>query len=892
MVGQSIAHYKIIEKIGEGGMGEVYRATDTKLNRDVALKVLPEAFAQDEQRMARFSREAQVLASLNHPNIGAIFGLEEEAGKKALVLELIEGETLAERISKGPIPLESALKIALQIAEALEAAHEKGIIHRDLKPANVKITPDGQVKVLDFGLAKALEEERAQKSIAESPTLSLAATQAGIILGTAAYMSPEQAHGEATDRRADIWAFGVVLFEMLSGQQLFSGKSVSQTLARVLERDPDWDQLPASVSPAVRALLKRCLEKEPRERLQAIGEARIQVMRLLADPEAAGEVAGVPARLGARQKTVLAAGVAALLVLTSVLTWSFKPDPTPRTVHIEGVMGESRGLFTQQGSSVILASDGSRLAYCAGQPFHLSLRSLDQFESQVLSGTENGYNPFFSPDGQWLGFVTRTELKKVAISGGAPLKLCSVTRNRGSTWGPDGTIVFAPNPASGLMRVSAAGGEPQELTALEEGESSHRWPQFLPDGRHVVYAAYTTGDVNEGLIKVADLETGQSLMVHRGGTYPRYVASGHLLYWREGTVFAAPFDLGTLQMTALPAPVLQGVAGNSNGGANFDVAHDGTLVYLEGDVTTGSGEIQRTLVWSDLSGTLTPASQVKGSWAAGASLSPDEKQLAVGRSIEGNLDIWVVDLDRDTPTRLTFHESVDVLPIWSPDGRVIYFASQRSGRFQIFRKAADGSAEAEQVHEGEHDQAASNVSPDGKYVVYQENHPETRSDLWVLPLDGEEKPRPFLITAFAESAARFSPDGRWLAYHSDESGRDEVYVRPFPGPGGKWQVSSGGGEEPRWTADGSRLLFWQGLELQEASIAAEGNALKVGRPERIRTFQGFTDPWDASGDGSRLILIQNPTSSNQEDVGAGEPDLVKFTFHWFEELRQLLATSQ
>ncbi|MEE8137857.1 MAG: protein kinase, partial [Thermoanaerobaculia bacterium] len=706
--GQSLSHFRITAKIGEGGMGEVYQAHDSKLGREVAIKVLPDAVAADPDRLSRFQREAKVLAALNHPSIAGIYQVEEVRTSTGsvhfLVMELAPGETLAERIERGAVPVKEAVAIALQIAEAMEAAHDRGIIHRDLKPANIKLSAAGQVKVLDFGLAKALADELETSmpatALTQSPTLTVQGTKAGVLLGTAAYMSPEQARGEAADRRADIWAFGVVLFEMLSGKMVYQGRTVSDILAGILAREPEWEQLEGNTPRPVMRLLQRCLHKEASERLQAIGEARIRLRRYLDDPSAGAEAetTATPATATGSQKLGLASLAVGLVAVTLALTWMGKPaPPAPEPLHVEATVHADGPLMTGIGSSVVLSRDGKLLVYNTGDGTNpvggLYLRRTHQLEAEHLSGTDRGYNQFFSPDGRWIGFVTPTELKKVAISGGTPLTLCPVRRNRGSTWGPDGTIVFAPDPTSGLMQVSAAGGEPQEFTTLEEGEVSHRWPQFLPGGRQILYTAYTSTDRNQGRIKIADRETGQSRIVHEGGTDARYADSGHLLYWREGTVFAAPFDLEKLEMTTLPASVLHEVVGNLEGGAQFDVAGDGTLVYLHGE-PEASAEIERRLMLMDRSGQVTPASELSASFDS-VEISPDGKRLATVRYIDGNGDVWVVDRQRDTPTRLTFNEDLDIVPRWSADGKWIYFSSRLGVRFQIYRKPADGSREAE-----------------------------------------------------------------------------------------------------------------------------------------------------------------------------------------------------
>ncbi len=895
---QLLAHFRIVDKLGEGGMGEVYRATDTKLDRDVAIKVLPEAVAAAPERLARFEREAKALAALNHPNVAGIYQVEHVEGIHFLVMELVPGQTVADRIAQSPLPVEEALAIALQIAEALEAAHDRGIIHRDLKPANVMLAPGGQVKVLDFGLAKAMDAdpiESAASLATHSPTFTAQMTGIGVLMGTAAYMSPEQARGDVADRRADVWSFGVVLFEMLTGKMVYPGKTISDTLAGVLARDPAWDDLPESTPRPVRRLLRRCLEKEVTERLQAIGEARIAIRNYQADPTAgtADDEASAPAAVAASRRPWLAIAAVPLLLLGAALAWVFKPaPPAPRPRTIEATLAvDGMSLMSGIGSALVLSRDGSQIAYVTGVGTNPSgairIRDTHRLEANVPSGTDRGYNVFFSPDGRWLGFFTPTEMMKVAVSGGAPLKLCTVNRSRGADWGEGGSIVFAPSPSSGLMIVSEAGGEPRPLTELADGEVSHRWPQYLPGAKHVLYTAYSTGDRSEGVVHTVELATGKTMVIHRGGTFARYSVSGHLLFWRESTIFAAPFDLKRLELAGMPAPVLQGVAGNGEGGAHFHVADDGTMVYLPGSVTK-SVEVPRTLEWYDRSGTRSPLSEVAGQYTAGFSLSLDGKFAAVARWIDGNGDIWVIDLARETPTRLTFDDAVDVEPIWSPDGATIYFSSRRRGTFEMFRKASDGSSEAEVILESDRDQFAEDVSRDGRLILYRREHPDTGDDLWVAALDGSSDPEPFATTEFKEQNPRFSPDGKWIAYQSDESGIREVYIRPYPGPGGKWQVSSGGGEGPMWSPDGKRLFYLGEDGIHEAPVDVVGNALRIGRSTVVTEIAQSAEPlnWVVSPDGEKFGFIHDASGSS--DMAGKDNVLVRFTLHWFEELEQML----
>jgi len=904
MKGQTIEHYKISEKIGQGGMGEVYRATDTKLNREVAIKVLPARLAEDPDRMARFSREAQVLASLNHPNIAAIHGLEESGGRRALVMELVEGETLAERIQRGPIPLEEALHIAKQIAEALEDAHEHGFIHRDLKPANVKITPNGTVKVLDFGLAKALEGEARSGSspdLSQSPTLSAAATAAGVILGTAAYMSPEQARGQRVDRRADIWSFGVVLYEMLTGKSVYTGETVSDVLAKVLERQPDWGSLPKETPPSIQRLLRRCFEKNVRQRLQSMGDARITIEQYLANP--AGEttmvsaVAAVPAKpVWLRAIPWALFGVAALAagILASL------PGPAPETPLRLSMEVADKPIWTGLGSSVVFSPDGTRLVYIVGDDNvrDVRIRSLDQLDGATLATTTPPpYQPFFSPDGQWVGYVTSGVMQKVPLSGGTPMTLCAVDRSRGASWGEDDMIVFAPNPNSGLFRVSAAGGEPEPLTTLDEaaGEATHRWPQVLPGGKAVLFTSHTqqAGGFNNATIEVVVLATGERKVLRRGGSYGRYVPSGHLVYVNQSTLFAVPFDLGTLEVTGSPAPVVQQVSWDvAHGGAQFAFSDTGRLAYVGGDATLP----EYPVVWVDANGDKAPLWEERGSYG-NPRLSPDGTRLSLTVLRDGNWDIWVYDLERGVSTRLTFDEASDTEQIWSPDGEYLAFSSDMNGADNLYRKRADGSGEMERLTESPTSEWATSWSPDGRFITYIKS--DNAFDLWVVPLEGERKPEVFLSTPFREANADFSPNGRWMAYASGESGRSEVYVRPFPPGGGKWQVSDGGGGFPRWSRDGGQLFYRTDEGLMVASVETAGDTFRAGKPRPL--FEGaflggiggvglagnsFAD-YDVAPDGRRFVMFPAPEDSGQRD----HPHVTLVT-HWFDDLRRSFSTTK
>jgi serine/threonine-protein kinase len=894
-----VANYKILDKLGEGGMGEVWRAEDTTLGREVAIKVLPSAFTSDAERLARFEREARLLAAFEHPRIASIYGLEDVDGQKLLVMQVAEGETLAERIERGPIGVEQALKIALQIAEALEAAHEKGIMHRDLKPANIKLSTDHQVTVLDFGLAKALESSDATsgsgaQNLSLSPTLTAQMTGAGMLLGTAGYMSPEQARGESADRRADVWAFGVVLMEMLIGNKLFAGKTVSDTLAGVLAREPEWKDLPATTPARVRNLLERCLEKETGERLQAIGEARIAIERYLENPEAddrAGDMAEAPATWK-RMLPWVAAGAMAVALVASLVFLRPTGDSTTPTMRVEVTVSDDT-LFVNLGASAVLSPDGTRMVYVVDTELERTLfvRSLDQLEGTPLvtgSSTTQPYHPFFSPNGEWVGFVTPTELKKVPITGGTPIKLCKVNRSRGASWGPDDTIVFSPDRGSGLAVVSAAGGEPAPLTNLDpdKGEVAHYWPQVVPGGS-VVFTSLLQGSssADEGVIESVSIETGERKVLHRGGAYARWVPSGHLVYLRENTLFAMPFDVRRMEPTGSPAPIVQGVTANSgNGGSQYSFSQNGTLAYVSGDI----GVPEYPVMQMDRRGSVSTLWEEPGTYAC-PKMSPDGRRLSMTVLRDGNWDVWVYDLEREVATRLTFYDGYDGDQVWSPDGEYLTFTSDRDGIENPYRKRADGSGEAERLAEIEHDFWASSWSPDGKWILGEVQ--AESFDLLAIPADGSGEPEVFLSTTFFDRFPAISPNGRWVAYMSDESGRPEIYVRPFPAATGKWQVSDGGGSWPAWSTDGSELIFRSEDGLMAAAVTAENGTFRAGKPLPIASGGFSNDQIGISVSGSVFADYEPmPDGENfvvlQGGEGQSRQTHVTMVTGWFDVLRR------
>jgi Tol biopolymer transport system component/predicted Ser/Thr protein kinase len=796
---QTIAHYKITAKLGEGGMGEVWRATDTKLNRDVAIKILPEAFAQDADRMARFQREAQVLASLNHPNIAAIYGVEE----RALIMELVEGETLPVGLA-----LETALDYARQIAEALEYAHEKGIVHRDLKPANIKVTSEGRVKVLDFGLAKAMSSETVVRDPASSPTLTMRATIAGVILGTAGYMSPEQARGQDADKRSDIWSFGVVLYEMLTGCALFAGPTISDTLAAVLTKEPDLSQAPAKA----RRLLQSCLQKDAKQRLQAIGDSRLLVDDVPQPQPAPAARSRLP--------WAVAAVFAVAVVGLGFIAWVHGNEEPARVLRMSILPPEKTTLPIA--GVPALSPDGRKLAFAANSPGKTSLwvRDLDSMTARELPGTEGASLPFWSPDGRSIGFFAGTKLKRTDATGGSVLTICEAPSGRGGTWNQNDVIAFVPALLGPAFRVSAAGGTPVQLTKLADHELGHRYPWFLPDGRHFLYTADSRDW--KGKIYVGDLESANRREVGEARSRVAYAPPGYLLFVRQTSLMAQPFSLSKLQTTGDPVPVAEHVwYSDLDSRALFSSSQSGMVAYAPADAG-GPGTAQ--LTWVDRSG--------KQGGVVGAparvgppTISPDGNSVAaaVRDPQTGLSDIWMYDLKRGTTSRFTFNSRYNAYPVWSPDGSRLAFTSTLRGPTNIFQKAVAGGPD-EALEQNSVPRVSTDWSRDGRYFI--EYVLAKTIEIWVLPLFGDRKAFPYLQGDYNQNGGKLSPNGRWMAYSADESKRGEVYVQSFPRPAGKWQVSTNGGRNPIWSHDGKELFF----------VAADGTMMAVGVAENGGTF--------------------------------------------------------
>ena len=883
--GTRVGIYEVTGKLGEGGMGEVYRAHDTTLDRDVALKVLSEGFTADPDRLARFQREAKVLASLNHPNIGAIHGLESAGEIEALVLELIEGPTLADRIAEGPLSADETVSIASQIADALEAAHEQGIIHRDLKPANVKVRQDGTVKVLDFGLAKAVSADTSGTSGSESPTMSLTgATQMGMVVGTAAYMSPEQATGKAVDKRTDVWAFGVVLYEMLTGHRAFQGPDASHTLAAVLMKEIEWSVLPNNLSGSLERLLRRCLDRDPKQRLRDIGEARIQLENPDTDPTPvpAPPVSVTTAPLQLWQKPMPLALAGVLIVITAGLAgWSLTAsDPVQAGLMRFALTTEESETPSYQGLNKDLAvsPDGKQVVYMSAEGgMHLNLRPIDQLVGAPLRGAETIASPFVSPDNEWVGFTRGSSVEKVSMFGGPPVFLTDSPQViSGADWGLDDQIIFGTFGA-GLFMVPGGGGEPVALTTLnaDEGETAHVTPSIV-SGRQVILFVIAKGTpLTTGQLAAVDLETGDITELGLAGVSPHYVPTGHIVYASEdGSLRGVPFDTSTLEITGNPVPLVEDVVVKITGASNFGISDNGRLVYARGSFV---GSSARTFVWVDREGNEEIAISESSPFQE-FSLSPDGTKVAVRVSQNGN-NLWIFDLIRNTNTRLTFENDPSFFPVWSPDGEIVAFGPSLS------QKAADGTGELASMTDT-NNLFPQSFSPNEDILLVQEGA-GNGTNLGMLPLNGDGTIEWLLTESWGERNAALSPDGNWVAYESNETGQYEVYVRPFPDiDSGRWEVSSNGGVMPVWNPTGGELFFRSADGMMALSYDADPTFRPGSATPLFDMTPYFTDLANrrisVAPDGERFLLLKNDDTRTTTTVG--DTPQINIILNWFDEL--------
>jgi Tol biopolymer transport system component/preprotein translocase subunit SecG len=897
--GTRLGLYEVRSKIGEGGMGEVYRARDTQLGRDVAVKVLPRAFAEESDRLRRFEQEAQAAGALNHPNVLVIHHVGTHGGAPYIVSELLEGETLRERLGGSALPVRRAVEYALEIARGLAAAHERGIVHRDLKPENVFVTADGRVKILDFGLAK-LTEADGERARTDLPTRRVN-TDSGAVMGTVGYMSPEQLRGRPVDARTDIFSFGAVLYEMLSGRHAFQRDSAADTVSAILREDPpEISETNPNVNPALDRIVRRCLEKNREARFHSASDLAFALEALsgtqvsLSGAQAAGASAtGATAatataevsKPATRRAWLGRAGwiaAAVFLVSTLALTALHLRRAEPRAEAVRFTLPAPEK--AAYGEALALSPDGRRLAYVVNRAAGgrtLWVRPLDSVAGRELAGTEGAEFPFWSPDGRHLGFYAGNRLKKIDAAGGPAQVIAEASAEaRGGAWGDDGTIIFSPSITGPLLKVSASGGAATPATELDSsrGQTSHRWPAFLPGGRRFLY--FGRGDRKEAQgVYAGSLDSKESKFILHTEVLAVFVpgapnsSAGHLLFVRGKTIAAQPFDADRLELSGEPVTLADGVLNYpSEGGpshyACFSASANGHLAYLSGDT------LLTQLAWHDRSGSSAVAVG-PASFYYEPSMSPDGKKIAAGRYAEGSgpQDIWVLDVARGALTRFTFDPAIDVCPLWSPDGARIIFSSNRRGRQEIYLKVSTGAGNDELLLPWEHSAYADSLTPDGRFLLFEADDPKTRFDLWLLPLEGERKPAPFLQTEFNETHAQFSPDGRWVAYTSDESGRPEVYVRSFPDRGGKWQVSTSGGDQAQWRRDGREIFYMSPEKKLMAVTVAAGDSFEAGAPAELfqtripsTSLTGDRNHYLAAPDGKRFLVNNLVSEGNTQPI--------------------------
>jgi eukaryotic-like serine/threonine-protein kinase len=877
LTGQRLGVYHILDLLGVGGMGEVYRARDTKLGRDVALKVLPRLFSADPERLARFDREARLLASLNHPHIAAIYGFEQTSGVHALVLELIEGPTLAERLQRGPLPITEALRIARQIADALEAAHERRIVHRDLKPQNIKVKPDGTVKVLDFGLAKAVLAAANDADVSPTSTRPIDGTRDGIILGTTSYMSPEQSRGHAVDRRTDIWAFGCVLYEMLTGHSVFGAETISDTLAAVLKREPDWQALPADTPPGVRSLLRRCLRKDPVDRLHDIADARIEIQEAIAEPAVMTPTGTQPraARWTRMIPWVVAAGSVAMALLVvqqgSRRTGSLAAPVTRLDLDLPAGVE----LVTVYPPAVVLSPDGTRIAFVGvfRGLRQIYTRRLDQFETVPIRGTENANAVFMSPDGRSLGLITADlSLKRVSLVDGLVTTVeHDAEFSAGAAWGADDRITFVR--AGALWQVPASGGPAKQLTTLDSGkrELLHAWPSVIAQGRILLFASITGSSRGASHIEALSLTTSLRRVIVESGTFPLYTPSGHLVFFRDGALLGAPFDVDRLEVTGPVVRVLENLAvGTTMDAPLAALSNAGSLAYAPSDAGT------TLLVWVSRQGVEQPITDTARRYQYPRLASDGRRTVLAAAG-----DLWIQDIARATFSRLTSEQTVgNAFPVWTPDGTRVLFRTLTG----MYWTAADGSGHPQAIAGSLSGDLPCSVSPDGDTLAFMRQNAQASRDIYVLSLHGQSPPRPVVNTPAYEGGAQFSPNGHWMVYASDESGQMQVYVRPFPGPDRRWQVSTQGGTQPLWSRNGKEIFYRVGNRMMVVDLSA-GVDLTLSQPRQLfeqrYVFQNVSVAnYDVSPDGQRFVMIK-------DEAGSGRLNVV---LNWTEELKRLTTS--
>jgi len=893
--GTRLGVYEVVAPLGAGGMGEVYRAHDPRLRREVAIKVLAAELSTDPERLTRFEQEARAAAALNHPNILAVYDIGQHDGASFIVSELLEGETLRERLNGGRLPLRKAIEYAIEICHGLAAAHDKGIVHRDLKPENIFVTADGRVKILDFGLAKLTQAEPAFATVSALPTTP-PHTLPGVVLGTIGYMSPEQVRGLAADHRSDIFAFGAILHEMVAGTRAFHGETTMDTMTAILkEAPPDLAATERHIPPALIRIIDKCLEKASAARFQSAGDLGF-ALEGLSTQSATVESTAITIRKRLATNAGLAWAVATIAVVVGLVGvgatwWTFRgvESNAAAIARLTVALPAGDEIWNPEYPALALSGDGTQLVYVATRDgkAQLYVRQTDRFESRPIAGTEGALMPFFSPDGEWVGFFAQGKLKKVSIAAGAVQVLCDApgAGGKGGSWSVDNTIYFAPTNFSGIWKVAASGGVPESVTRLDvgKGEVSHRWPQLLPGGKAILFTVWTGPGRDEQRVEAQSLETGERHVVVSGADTGRYVSTGHLVYARADALMAVPMNLATLQVArAAPVPLAEEVRVGGEGAA-YAVSDAGVLVYIPGSVH----RYERRLVWVDRHGVVEALSLPPRAYASVA-LSPDGRQAAIEIS-GGTEGVWLSELGRGILTPLTAGTGSSQIPLWSVDGQRIAYRGTRTGLRNLFWKMADGVSAEERLTTKENtNQTPTSFSSDGKWLAFSENSPETGGDIWLLPLDGERKPQPFVATPFDEALPRFSPDGGWLAYQSNQSGQNEVYVQPFLRSGGRRLISAEGGTAPIWSKNGRELFYLNGEKLMVADVAT-APVFSTSTPRLLFEGRFVLVPsgiggYDVSPDGQRFLRIQA--------IGPEPPlNQIHIVLNWTEELKRLMPTN-